>query len=71
VVRAVHDESYVGRDHTEFTDDKLIINKIEVVLYVLLKVHNVLKIIVISKVPYDDVGVRDDVFQEAKAVVVG
>ena len=62
---AVHEKGRAAGDLTKFPDDQLVAQKIEVIQDVLFEIPYVGFVIVVRIVTDEDIGARNEIFQEA------
>ena len=70
MVGPVHDKGDPRSNHAKLSDDQLVTGKVEMIPYILFKVADIFKVIIVGVIPDDDIGPRDDVLKETQAIIM-
>ena len=65
MIGSIHDESDPSGNLAKFTNDQFVAREIEMIQYVFLKIEHIIRVVVISIIPDDDLWVFDDIFEKA------
>ena len=67
VAATVHYKFNIGGDLTEFANNQLVANKIEMIKNVFFKIMDINRIIIVCIISHNDVGIFDNIFQKCRS----
>jgi len=70
MIGPIHNELHTRGNHTKLTNDQSVTNKIIVILHVFLEIQCILKIIIVGVITYNNIGIGNDIFEEAEFHVI-